>query len=211
MDIGSRLKEGRMKKNLTQQEAADQLNVSRSTISSWENERTYPDLESLISLSDLYEQSLDELLREDQKVVENITSETKKSKRRKYIILGLLLFFIPLTLILGYQGWRNNKVMNPHNVEDFVVSLNGESLNNKSVVTLQVKIDSFHEYTGYFIDTDTEKTILQIEIYQNFTFGKSNNEEIIVVPLQGAFELENIEEIRVVNLLESQVKSIYIK
>ena len=94
MKIGERLKQGRENLNMTQQQVADIINVSRPTISNWENERSYPDLESIVILSDLYNQSLDELLREDYNVVETITNETKKSKQRKNLILVLLLICI---------------------------------------------------------------------------------------------------------------------
>lgn len=210
MNIGAKLKEGRLKKELTQKEVADQISVSRSTISSWENERTYPDLESLISLSDLYDQTLDELLREDRNVVEKITSDTKKSKKRKYIIIALLLFFIPLTIGLGYQGWRNSKVINIDNVTDFKVSLNGDNLNKNSVVTLKIKTDPFYTYTGYFMDTEIDSSILRIELYQKLSLKGSKKDEIIEIPID-IIEPENIEEIRVVNLLNSEVKSIFIK
>ncbi|WP_373710408.1 helix-turn-helix domain-containing protein [Jeotgalibaca porci] len=210
MNIGSRLKEGRLKKELTQKEVADRINVSRSTVSSWENERTYPDLESLILLSDLYEQTLDELLREDRKVVEQITSETKKSKKRKYIIIALLLFFIPLTIGLGYKEWRNSKVINIDNVEDVNVSLNGDALNKNSIVTLKIKTDPFYTYTGYFMDTEVDSSILRIELYQKLSLQKSKNDEIIEIPIN-IIEPERIKEIRIVNLLNSEVKSIYIK
>lgn len=69
MKLGPKLKEERLKMKLTQENIAEILNVSRQTISSWETGRSYPDLESLVALSDLYNISLDELLREDEDMV----------------------------------------------------------------------------------------------------------------------------------------------
>ncbi|MCT6859582.1 MAG: helix-turn-helix domain-containing protein, partial [Apilactobacillus sp.] len=65
MQFGDRLKQQRKTKELTQDDVAKKLNVSRQTISSWENENSYPDIKSLIQLSNLYDISLDTMLKED--------------------------------------------------------------------------------------------------------------------------------------------------
>lgn len=78
MKIGHKLKELRTAHGYTQEELAAILNVSRSTISSWEINRTYPDLSILVSLSELYEITVDQLINEDGKLVDTMTNETKK-------------------------------------------------------------------------------------------------------------------------------------
>lgn len=65
MRFGARLKTERIELGLTQKQVADTMNVSRQTISSWETENSYPDIDSLIQLSDLFHISLDVLLKED--------------------------------------------------------------------------------------------------------------------------------------------------
>ena len=62
MEIGKKLKEARLNRDLTQEVIAEKLNVSRQTISNWENEKSYPDIISVIELSNLYSISLDDLL-----------------------------------------------------------------------------------------------------------------------------------------------------
>lgn len=52
--FGERLKQARLAKQLTQKAVAEQLHVSRQTISSWETENSYPDIDSLLRLSDFY-------------------------------------------------------------------------------------------------------------------------------------------------------------
>jgi len=74
MDIGKKLKEKRQEANLTQKELAEILHVSRQTISSWEVGRTYPDLDVLVAISELYDTPLDDLLKEDSEMVKNIRS-----------------------------------------------------------------------------------------------------------------------------------------
>lgn len=92
MKIGEKLKQGRMDNNLTQEDVSKILNVSRSTVSSWEVNRTYPDLEILVTLSDLYEISLDNMLREDNQMVKTMAKELKKSSKRKRTNIALLLY-----------------------------------------------------------------------------------------------------------------------
>lgn len=64
MDIGFKIKNARIAAKLTQEQVADALGVSRQTISNWENGKTYPDIVSVIKMSDLYAISLDHLLKE---------------------------------------------------------------------------------------------------------------------------------------------------
>ena len=65
MEIGKKLKDARMKSGFTQEMVAEKINVSRQTISNWENEKSYPDIISVIELSSLYSISLDDLLKEE--------------------------------------------------------------------------------------------------------------------------------------------------
>ncbi len=64
MDIGMKMKKARINAGLTQEQVAESLGVSRQTISNWENDKTYPDIISVIKISDLYNVSLDHLLKE---------------------------------------------------------------------------------------------------------------------------------------------------
>ena len=65
MEIGSKLKNARNEKGITQEQAAELLGVSRQTISNWENNKSYPDIVSVIKMSDSYSVSLDHLLKEE--------------------------------------------------------------------------------------------------------------------------------------------------
>ena len=57
MELAIRLKENRNRIGLSQEEMADRIYVSRQTISNWETDRTYPDVQSLLLLSELFETS----------------------------------------------------------------------------------------------------------------------------------------------------------
>ncbi|HEL6720414.1 TPA: helix-turn-helix transcriptional regulator, partial [Listeria monocytogenes] len=65
MEIGKRIREYRKIYNLSQEQLADKIFVSRQTVSNWENDKTYPDIQIIVSLSILFNVSLDELIRED--------------------------------------------------------------------------------------------------------------------------------------------------
>lgn len=107
MEICERLKEARKKSGMTQDQVAEQIMVSRVTVSHWENGKSLPDIASLISLSDLYQISLDELLKGDPKMEEKVKKDVKDLNRNKRLILttGILcltvgiLYFI--SLIVG--------------------------------------------------------------------------------------------------------------
>ncbi|OUP66909.1 hypothetical protein B5F13_02505 [Drancourtella sp. An177] len=100
MDIGQRLKEARKRAKITQEIAAERIGVSRQTISNWENNRSYPDILYVIDLSRLYDISLDELLKEDEKMMAYLAESTDVVKSRKALGRRLLL----LTDLLIWTG-----------------------------------------------------------------------------------------------------------
>lgn len=83
MHIGKQIKSNRIEKNMTQSELAKALNVSRSTVSNWETERNYPDIQLIISLARVLDVPLEKLLPEDSEVVKNISNDTKEKNRNK--------------------------------------------------------------------------------------------------------------------------------
>ncbi len=95
MDIGTKIKNARVSAGLTQEQAAQELWVSRQTISNWENGKTYPDIVSVIKMSDLYSISLDDLLKEKEKMpmsgyidyLEESTNTVKSKIRLSKVIL----------------------------------------------------------------------------------------------------------------------------
>lgn len=65
MELKDKLQELRKNKNLSQEKLAEKLDVSRQAVAKWENGETYPDIDNLISLSDIFNITLDRLLKED--------------------------------------------------------------------------------------------------------------------------------------------------
>ena len=66
MSLASQLKIHRIESGLSQNDVASKLNLSRQSISKWENGHSVPDIEHLLILSDLYQVSIDDLLRENE-------------------------------------------------------------------------------------------------------------------------------------------------
>lgn len=101
MEIGKKLKNARIEAGLTQEKAAEKIDVSRQTISNWENEKSYPDIISVIALSDLYSVSLDELLKGDQKMAEHLEESTNIVKSNKKLTGAILLNIILMILLIA--------------------------------------------------------------------------------------------------------------
>lgn len=101
MEIGKKLKNARIEAGLTQEKAAEKIDVSRQTISNWENEKSYPDIISVIALSDLYSVSLDELLKGDQKMAEHLEESTNVVKSNKKLTGAILLNIILMILLIS--------------------------------------------------------------------------------------------------------------
>ena len=110
MKIGEKLRDARNQKGLTQEEVADEIHVSRQTISNWENNRSYPDIISVILLSDLYQMSLDVLLKGDKDMIEHLNESTNiVNSNKKLIIMGLLN--IVVFMIIFNQIISENKIL----------------------------------------------------------------------------------------------------
>jgi len=102
MKLNERLKLARTQSGYTQQEIANILHISRATISSWEVGRTLPSLDFIIDLSNLYDLSLDILLKEDMVMVNQVNKELRTKKIYKGIVMSigfLLLVFAVINAI----------------------------------------------------------------------------------------------------------------
>ncbi|MBQ9658827.1 MAG: helix-turn-helix transcriptional regulator [Clostridia bacterium] len=110
MELGNQIKNYRSKLSLSQEVLAEKIYVSRQTISNWENDKSYPDVHSLILLSEVFNTSIDNLIKGD---VEVMKEQVKKEERKEfeklsqvYAILFLILILtpIPLAHFFNYIG-----------------------------------------------------------------------------------------------------------
>ena len=80
---------------MSQDDLAARVYVSRQTISSWENNKTYPDVQSLLLLSEIFDATVDSLIKGDVETMnETIERDSTIMKRLSYVMLGFLLLMI---------------------------------------------------------------------------------------------------------------------
>lgn len=110
MEIGKQIKKYRTEMELSQDELAEKIFVSRQTISNWENNKNYPDVKSLLLLSSFFNVSLDILIKGDlEEMKEKIKTEDIVRFKHDSNIFGTLLLLtillpIPLSKFMGHIG-----------------------------------------------------------------------------------------------------------
>lgn len=80
MEFNNKLYELRKQKGFSQEELANRLNVSRQTVSKWEVGESTPDMEKLVAMSDLFEISLDELVKGEESEKETTSGQISRSE-----------------------------------------------------------------------------------------------------------------------------------
>lgn len=119
MDLGNRLYELRKAKKISQEEAAEKLNVTRQTISKWETNQSQPDFDKIMPLCELYEIGVEELFG-NQKVnsgevkQEEVVEETDYKKKTALVVsTSVFFYFIAVIWIIlaSSFSWLNDVVM----------------------------------------------------------------------------------------------------
>ena len=110
MELGKQIKKYRLEKNLSQEELAENVFVSRQTISNWENDKSYPDIKSLVLMSEVFGVSLDILIKGDlERMKKEIDAQEyvrfqKDSNIFAILFIAMLVMPIPLVRILKWVG-----------------------------------------------------------------------------------------------------------
>ena len=103
MNFGEVLQTKRKSMGLTQEDLADKLFVSSETISNWETNKTTPDIDNVIRISQLFDISLNNLLLEGSNMVENIKKKAEINNLKKYSYCTVITDLVFLFIILSYQ------------------------------------------------------------------------------------------------------------
>ena len=112
MKLGQTIINIRKERKMTQEEFARIFHVTRQTVSNWENEKSYPDLETLVRISEEFQISLDAMLKEDVQMVKKINREIQFSQKfKKSLKTVLVCAGVLLLLGAGVYGvmWQKAK------------------------------------------------------------------------------------------------------
>ena len=94
MDLGSQIRRQREDRKWSQQVLADKLHISRQSISKWEQNTALPSFTNIVTMSELFDISLDKFIKSDTQLVEKIDAKMKMSKILKAIIISAIIAFI---------------------------------------------------------------------------------------------------------------------
>ena len=128
MILSKRLKEEREKRGWSQTDLADKIHVSRQSVSKWETGKNYPSIEIIIELSDLFGITVDEMLRSDKELKEQVIKDSKKLAYPKWktffdsvFMLGAFLIVVKL-IIFGLNYFVSTNIMILEELRTGVVS-----------------------------------------------------------------------------------------
>lgn len=111
MNLGQQIKARRSALGLSQDVLAERIYVSRQTISNWENDKSYPDLNSLLRLSEVFQVSLDTLVKGDMEAMKETIGQEDRQQFQKMgavltlLFLAMLLTPVPLVHFLDWAGF----------------------------------------------------------------------------------------------------------
>lgn len=110
MELGKQIRKYRNERTLSQEALADKVYVSRQTVSNWENDKSYPDVKSLVLLSEVFAVSLDQLIKGDVEMMKEQINQTDQKRFGRLsnifaiLFLAVLITPIPLEHFLSYAG-----------------------------------------------------------------------------------------------------------
>lgn len=110
MELGTQIRKYRNERTLSQEALAEKVYVSRQTVSNWENDKSYPDVKSLMLLSEVFEVSLDQLIKGDVEIMKEQIDQTDQKKFERLsniftiLFLAVLITPVPLVHFLSYAG-----------------------------------------------------------------------------------------------------------
>lgn len=206
MEFGKILKEQRKINDLTQEDLAGLLNVSRSAISNWEIGRNYPDIQTLIEISKLLGVSIDFLLNEDEKVREAVDIDLEKKKNVKKIAIGLgvlLLLTMAIILYLVYPKEPSINYVREKVSGDIVGNTEIIPFKKKEIEEvyfnegkLRIILDLSGIEAGYTIESGGDEVTIGL-----YRFRDKKSERLI--PYDGiiTIDLSNYTDVKTINIL----------
>lgn len=100
MELGHQIKHYRSEKELSQEELAERIFVSRQTISNWENNKNYPDINSIVLLSEIFGVSIDHLIKGDVEQMKKKINAEEVRKMNGYSLMMLILMLVAIISLM---------------------------------------------------------------------------------------------------------------
>ena len=122
MKFHEKLKQERKKLNLSQEDLANKINISRQSISKWELEKGYPNIETLIELSELFDITVDELLKGDDFLKDKIVEDGKKLKHPLLFNLGEVIGLLGIIILISNFVLRGIRLVTHQDILPFLQS-----------------------------------------------------------------------------------------
>lgn len=102
--VGKNIKKSREEQEMTQEELAEQLHVTRQTVSSWETGRTEPDIETLQQISDCLDVTVEELIYDEKRL---LGGRVEVSKNTEETVKNGVNFGAVLAIVISYVNWHS--------------------------------------------------------------------------------------------------------
>lgn len=180
MELNKQIKKYRTITGMSQEELAEKIYVTRQTVSNWENEKSYPDIHSILLMSSLFGVSLDQLVKGDIDIMkEEIKAEDIKKINYYGGIFSILLIFsiicaVPLIYYLDIYGAIIEILLW---VPTFIFAIKVEKLKKENDIQTYKEIVAF--CNGERLD----------EITRNREYGKRLYQKILLVFASGLITL----------------------
>lgn len=194
MNIGTKIIVIRKQRNMTQEDFAKIFHVTRQTVSNWENEKSYPDLQTLVQISNEFNVSLDTMLKEDMLMVKKIDDY----KIYKKIFIGLITCILAVGVIAGiYIGvckvQHNRMYDRVENVgftkeitEDFIEKYQGFYALTENAVDYLIEPKSIGKY-----ELDTDNFVLTARKGDmDITINVDENRKLYLALYPGEIEID---------------------
>ena len=110
MTIGERLLNLRKEKNLSQEELANVLDVSRQTISKWETDQTTPDFDKIVPLCEYFGITSDELLSGKKDIIKS-KEDDRKGKFARNIAISVGLYILAIVFIIFFAAYIEQEII----------------------------------------------------------------------------------------------------
>lgn len=157
MELGKQIKFYRERNGLSQEKLAEEIYVSRQSISNWENERSYPDIHNILQLSVLFNVSLDELVKGDVDMMKREIETNKMNFWGRGMLIGMILMTLSMGPALKFLGLKGLLIPLLFCILMFISAIQAERLKKRN------NIQTYSEILAYVENKEIDKEKLKRE------------------------------------------------